>query len=203
MAGRVAGGLCIIPTSPTATIDHVDLWADPDTGVVLRVQINTGGTAAELEAEFVDISFGQPDPDVVQFDADEAGVPVRDSPTADVIDALGAFPSLAGLTAPPDQLAGLPRRGDGSGLLNTYGAGLSVVTAAQVPPGALGRSGRGIYALPSSERPWGGEAIVLETTLFNAQLVRLGAFDVVLAGTVTVAELDRIAGDVVARGGLL
>ena len=62
---------------------------------------------------------------------------------------------------------------------------------------------RGIYALPTTERPWGGQAIVIETSLFNVEIVSLGALDIVLAGTVTVAELDRIAGEVVARGGLL
>jgi hypothetical protein len=44
---------------------------------------------------------------------------------------------------------------------------------------------------------------VIETSLFNAQVVSLGVLDIILAGTVTVAELDRIAGEVVAQGGLL
>ncbi|MGD9998596.1 MAG: outer membrane lipoprotein carrier protein LolA [Ilumatobacteraceae bacterium] len=199
VAGQVAAGLRITPISPAATIEHVDLWADPDTGVVLRVEINTGETAAAFESAFVEVSFGSPDPDVVQFDPDEAAAPMRQSPTVDVIEALGQAPFLP----LPDELAGLPRRGEDTGALATYGTGLSVVTLAVVPQGALGRSGRGVYALPSSDRAWGGQAIVVETELFNAELVRLGAIDVVLAGTVSVAELDRIAGEVVARGGFL
>jgi hypothetical protein len=66
----------------------------------------------------------------------------------------------------------------------------------------LGRPGRGIYALPMTDRPWGGQAIVLETSLFNAQIISLGILDVVLAGTVSVAELDRIAGQLAEQGGL-
>jgi hypothetical protein len=199
VAGQVAAGLRIAPVSPTATIDHVDLWADPETGVVLRVEIHTGEQAATFESSFVEVSFATPDPEVVQFDPDEADAPVRESLTADVIEALGQVPFLP----LPDQLAGLPRRGDDTGALATYGTGLSAVTLAVAPQGSLGRNGRGVYALPSSERPWGGRAIVVETDLFNAELLQLGAIDVVLAGTVSIAELDRIAAEVVARGGLL
>jgi hypothetical protein len=199
VAGHVAAGLRITPVSTTTTIDSVDLWADPQTGVVLHVEIDTGGTAAIFETAFIDMDFGPPSAAVMQFDPDEADEPVRQSPTADVVEAL-AENSFIPL---PDQLAGLPRRGEDTGALGTYGSGLSVVTVAVAPRGSLGRSGRGIYALPSTDRPWGGRAIVIETSLFNAQIVSLGALDIILAGTVTVAELDRIAGEVVAQGGLL
>jgi hypothetical protein len=199
VAGHVAAGLRITPVSSTTTIHFVDLWADPTTGIVLQVDIDTGGTAAVFETSFVDVDFGRPSAAVMQFDPDEADVPVRHSPTADVVEALAenAFIPL------PDQLAGLPRRGQDTGALGTYGSGLSVVAVAVAPRGSLGRPGRGIYALPATDRPWGGQAIVLETSLFNAQIVSFGALDIVLAGTVTVAELDRIAGEVVAQGGLL
>ena len=42
-AARVAGvdalGLRLVPAAPQTSIDHVDVWADPDTGVVLRVEV--------------------------------------------------------------------------------------------------------------------------------------------------------------------
>jgi hypothetical protein len=135
----------------------------------------------------------------MQFDPDAVDEPVRESQTADVVETL----SQNSFLPMPDQLAGLPRRGTDTGALGTYGSGLSIVTAAVAPRGSLGRSGRGIYALPTTERPWGGQAIVIETSLFNVEIVSLGPLDIVLAGTVTVGELDRIAGEVVARGGLL
>jgi hypothetical protein len=201
VAGRVAAGLRITPTSKSATIKWADIWADPDTGVVLRVEINTGEKAAALESEFVDFHGGEPDAGVISFDADEATqewVPIRDAPTQDIVETL----SGASFLPLPGELAGLPRRSS-SGAIATYGTGLSVVTVTLAPTGALGRAGRGIYALAPTDRPWGGQAIVVSTTLFNAELVSLGAFDVLIGGTVTVAELDRIAGTIVAQGSLL
>jgi hypothetical protein len=190
VGGRVAAGLRITPSSPTTTIRSVEMWADVRTGVVLRVQIDTGGTAPVFESEFVDMHFGQPPADVVTFDPAEIDQPVRRSATVDVIEALSQ-----NLVVPlPDQLAGLPRRGHATGGLATYGSGLSAVTLVAVPPGSLGQPGRGIYAVPATDRPWGGKAIVIPTSLFNIEIVSFSLFDVVLAGTVTVAELDRVAG---------
>jgi hypothetical protein len=199
VAGHVAAGLRITPVSPAGTIDSVDLWADAATGVVLRVEIYTGSSAPVLETSFVDLDFGQPSASVMQFDPTEVDEPVRQSTTVDVVEAL----SQNELLPLPDEVAGLPRRGQMSGGLASYGSGLSVVNMMAVPRGSLGRAGRGIYALPATDRPWGGQAIVIETTLFNAQIVSIGILDIVLAGTVTVAELDRIAGELVAQGGLL
>ncbi len=198
IAGQVAAGLRITPVSTTTTIDSVDLWADPQTGVVMKVQIDTGGTAPVFETAFVDLQFGRPSAAVMQFDPTEVDEPVRQAETADAIEAL----SQNTLLPLPDQLAGLPRRGQATGGLATYGSGLSVVTVLAAPRGSLSRPGRGIYALPQTDRPWGGQAIVLETSLFNAQIISLGIFDIVLAGTVTVPELDRIAGQLAEQGGL-
>lgn len=99
----------------------------------------------------------------------------------------------------PSELAGLERRNDPTAGLATYGAGLSVVNMFALPQGNLGRR---INALPRTERPWGGDAAVVSTSLVNVQIFTLGGFDVVLSGTVDVSELDRIAGALVAQGGL-
>jgi hypothetical protein len=198
VAGTVAAGLRITPASPTTTIESVDLWVDAPTGVVLRVEIDTGDAAPVFESSFVDISFDRPSDDVMQFDPSEVDEPVRQSTTVDAIEALGQTTFLP----LPQQLAGLPRRGSSTGGLATYGDALSVVTLVVAPQGSLGRPGRGIYALPATDRPWGGQAIVIETALFNAEIVTLGVIDVILAGTVTVAELDRIAGVLREQGGV-
>ena len=44
---------------------------------------------------------------------------------------------------------------------------------------------------------------MVTTSLVNVQIVTVGGLDVVLSGTVPVAELDRVAGVIVERGGLL
>jgi hypothetical protein len=100
----------------------------------------------------------------------------------------------------PGSLGGLPRRNDPDAGLATYGDGLTTVSLLVVPQGALGRR---ISRLPRAERPWGGEAALIETSLVNIEIVQVAGFEVVLAGTVTVAELDRIAGELVSSGGVL
>lgn len=197
IAGQTAAGLRIVPASETTTIAAVDLWADPDTGVVLAVEIDTGGTAPAFETEFVDVAFDEPSPGVVTFDPTEVDVPVRDDPYAnDVVEAVAEMR----LVTLPDELAGLPRRNDPDEGIATYGDGLSAVSLLAVPQGTLGRPGRGVFALAASERPWGGQARVVSTSLVNVEVLAVDGFDVVLAGTVTVAELDRIAGELVEEG---
>ena len=197
VAGRTGAGLRITPTSPSATIDHVDIWADPVTGVVLAVEIDTGGTAPVFETAWVDFRYATPDGDVVTFDPNEIDEPVRE---AVVVDAVESASATAFALPFPDVLAGLPRRSAPQAALATYGEGLTVVNVLVVPQGGLGRR---IAALPRVERPWGGEAALVETSLVNVQIARVGGFDVVLAGTVDVAELDRIAGVVAAAGSVL
>lgn len=191
VAGRVAAGIRVVPTSPTSTIRSADLWADPATGLVLRTEIDTGGSAPVLETEFVEVHLRTPDASVIGFDPAAAGTTPRVVTTLDPIETIGT----TRLVPLPDELAGLPRRNDPESGLAVYGEGLVAVTLVAVPRGALGRR---ITNLPRTERPWGGDVAVIETSLFNAQFVTVGGLDVVLAGTVTLQELDRIAAELVA-----
>lgn len=210
VAGQTAAGLRITPTPPdptptatqpvtTSTIESVDLWADPETGVVLEVRINTGDAAPAFEAAFVDVEFRAPNLDVMQFDPTGVDEPVRQAAATDPIEQADQLPFVQ----LPDTLAGLPRRNDPTSGLGTYGSGLELVNLAVIPSSSLGRR---ISALPETERPWGGTAALLETSLVNLQILRVEGFAVVLSGTVTVAELDRIAGELVdgalSEGGL-
>jgi hypothetical protein len=196
VAGHASVGLRIVPTDEASTIEAAEVWVDPDTGVVTAVEIETGGTAPAFETAFADLSFAIPPVDVMQFDPEAAGEPVRTSATVDPVESL----SQQSFLPLPQQLAGLPRRNDPEAGLATYGEGLSVVNMFALPQGNLGRR---IEALPRTERPWGGEAVVVSTSLVNVQIVRVGGFDVVLSGTVQVSELDRIAAELVERGSFL
>ena len=195
VAGHVAAGLRIEPTDPTATIDAVDLWADPDTGVVLEVHIDTGGTAPVIESSFVDVHLRAPSAAIMQFDPTQVDALPLLATTVDPIETAAGL-SFVDL---PDSLGGLPRRNDPAAGLATYGNGLTTVSLLVVPQGALGRR---ITRLPRAERPWGGEAALIETSLVNIEIVQVAGLEVVLAGTVTVAELDRIAGEFVSSGGV-
>ena len=195
VAGQSSVGLRIEPDDPASTIEAAELWVDPDTGVVTAVEIETGGTAPAFETEFVDLTFRQPSLDVMQFDPEAAGEPVRTSPSVDLVESV----SQTSFVTYPNELAGLSRRNDPSAGLATYGDGLTVVNLFALPRGNLGRR---ISSLPLTERPWGGEATIVSTSLVNVEIVTVGGFDLLLTGTVTVGELDRIAGVLVARGGI-
>lgn len=197
VAGQASIGLRIEPADEASTIEAVELWVDPDTGVVTAVEIETGGTAPAFETAFADLTFVQPSLTVMQFDPVEAGQPVRTSATVDPVESAGSGAAI-GLPQLPADLAGLPRRNDPDASLATYGSGMSVVNMFALPRGNLGRR---INALPRTERPWGGEATVVSTSLINVQILSIDNLDVVLSGTVDVAELDRIAGVLVEQGG--
>jgi len=130
---------------------------------------------------------------VLSFDPDETGVPYRRSTTMDAIEVLASIGFRM-----PDTLGGLNRRAGSSSGVQTYGSGLSIVSAFSVPRGVLGRR---LTELPSSTRPWGGEAIVIELDLVNVEIVEAAGFSYVLAGTVPVAVLDTMAGELTGEDG--
>ena len=52
VAGASAPGLRIVPSSELSSIDHVDLWADPDSGVPLRVEVYAGADRPAFTSAF-------------------------------------------------------------------------------------------------------------------------------------------------------
>lgn len=199
VAGRVGAGLRITPSSATttSTITSVEMWADPDSGIVLRVEIFTGGSLPIFETGYLELELKTPADDVLTFDpteTDDIDIERRQSldPVEQLVDA--AFNPL------PDELAGLPLRHATSPSVKSYGSGLSVVTLVAAPRSALGRR---LAFLPQSDRPWGGSVILLQASLVNAEVIEIGGLSYILIGTVTVAELDRIAAELVGSGGVL
>jgi hypothetical protein len=66
VAGQAAAGLRIIPSDPASTIGHVDVWASPDTGLPLLVDITARGASnAALETQFFQVSPWHPDAGVL------------------------------------------------------------------------------------------------------------------------------------------
>jgi hypothetical protein len=66
VAGQSAAGLRVVPADPASTIGQVDIWANPDSGLPLLVQILARGTAVPaLETQFLQVSSWQPDAGVL------------------------------------------------------------------------------------------------------------------------------------------
>ena len=86
-----APGLRVVPASDLSSIDHADLWLDPDSGVPLRVEVYAAGTGtAAFTSEFREFSSDRPDSARVGFEP-PAGVDVEFDDVLDIADAANQY----------------------------------------------------------------------------------------------------------------
>lgn len=193
VAGIPAAGLRIAPTAGDSTVDHVDIWADPASGLPLRVELTArGGERPAFVSRFLELHLSVPDDDVLTPPARRPGMGYALGEAPDVLAALnrGRF------GVPPDLLAGHRRRDpiDGTRAVGVYGAGLAQFVVLPVPRrfGAeaydnAARFGRGL-PVPS------GRAALLGTGLLTVLVVQADRTFLV-AGLVRPAVLERVATD--------
>ena len=67
VAGRDSLGLRLVPAAPQSSIDHVDVWADRETGIPLRVEVYGAESAPAFSSEFREFSEETPDASAVDF----------------------------------------------------------------------------------------------------------------------------------------
>jgi len=132
VAGVDAAGLRLTPADPDTTIGHVDMWADPATGLPVAVELTArGGTRPVLVSHYLELSQTTPPADVlVPKHSPRSGFSLTTAP--DVGDVLGSI----GRGRIPLQLAGRElRQADIGGLrgVGVYGDGLSAFIAMPVP----------------------------------------------------------------------
>jgi hypothetical protein len=61
IAGVTAAGLRVTPDDKATTVGHIDVWADPATGLPLAVEVTTrGATVPVLSTRFLDVSQATP-----------------------------------------------------------------------------------------------------------------------------------------------
>jgi hypothetical protein len=131
IAGRSAAGLRITPNQPVSTIASVDVWADPATGVPLRVEVRAKQSSGiALSSSFLDFSAGQPAASTTAF-SPPTGANINSGPTGDLATAID---QLAGVT-PPARLAGLDRNLllPSVGSVGSYGRGVTEFIAVPLP----------------------------------------------------------------------
>src|SRR5215218_9296332 len=191
-ARRVAGvhalGLRIVPRSADTTVARVDLWADPASGLPVRVELTAkGGSRPILTTAFLDLRLGAPDPAHVRFalpdDAD-----VESDPAPDLARAIDRFSPFV----LPDPLDGRPRRTTVGSAASTYGRGFDLVAVLAFPANLSPRTRAFLDKVPVRKGPW-GEASVLVTPLLNGMVFEHNGVAYALAGTVTQPVLDRVA----------
>ena len=173
VAGVAASGLRWTTSDPDTTIGRVDVWADPGTGLAVRVDVAGRGAGTALSARFTDLQQRLPAPDLlVPSRPESAGyTETRSENVAVTINSLAALPL-------PKTLAGRTRRSAPTGAvdlvgLGAYGEGLAMFAVAAVP-GRLAsqtlqrlREGGGVPVAVGD-----GEAYEVHTSLVNALIVR-------------------------------
>ena len=178
LAGVDAAGLRLRPADPSSTtVDRVDLWVEPATGVALRVEVHARGEAeAALTSVLLDLDLTAPPASRTQFSPPaDARVDVVEAP--DLAAAADRFsPYLL-----PSTLAGLPRRtdtGDSLGVA-TYGSGLTALT---VVPLRRRTAHRLLHDLEGSATSW--REAQISTALVQGRVVLDRSRAYLLIGTV-------------------
>jgi hypothetical protein len=196
VAGIDAPGLRLTPDESATTVAHVDLWAEPGSGLPLQVELyGVGEQRPVLTTTLLELSLSEPPDETTDFSPGQ-GVQVTFEQSVDVAAAANAF-------APydlPASLAGLDSRdGQDPGAVGIYGRGPTTLIALPLRgqvAGPLRRqlSDRGTaqFTDVGTLAPVGPVGLLI--TPFRG---RRGAF--LLAGTVNSETLQRAAAELLAR----
>jgi hypothetical protein len=198
VAGVAASGLRLVPADPATTIGQVDVWADPASGLPVRVEVTARGQRAPiLVTEFQQLAQTTP---VVEAPRPVLGSGFTVASAPDVSDTLGAFnqvplpATLLGRAVTSSSFGGLV----GAAL---YGSGLASFVVVAVPRNvaiaasdAAGKAGGTQVKLP------GGTLVQLAITPLSLAIVRstVSRRSFLLAGTVT-ADVLKSAADELSR----
>jgi hypothetical protein len=176
---------------PGSTIDHVDVWADLQTGLPLRVDVYGSGTTV-MSSRFLDFSTHQPS----RHDTAFVPPPTARVRTLDDLDLAAEIDQL-GEASPPSTLAALPRNPSlpSFGAIGVYGSGVTELVAAPLP-GQIGFSLQRQLQGTAVKAKYGLALTIgpLSMLLTNPDLTG-GAW--LLTGTVTLATLTDAAAELV------
>lgn len=204
-AGVSAAGLRVRPADPDTSIGQVDIWADPDSGLPVRVEVTArGANQPVLVSRFVELAQERPaDSVLTPTKPPDGGFTVTSQP--DIERALGAtapvrFPDrLAGRSLVTSELAGLPGVGQ-------YGTGLSSFVVLALPGRLAGSATDAARKAGASELELpGGTGILLSVSPVSVVIGRstVARRSYLLAGLVVPSVLSRAAAELstVPRGG--
>jgi hypothetical protein len=196
IAGVDTAGLRLTPDDKTTTIGHLDIWADPASGLALEVELYGLGDQRPVVATTLrEVSLGAPPPGTTKFKLRE-GVRVVYEQSVDVAAAANAF-------APydlPASLAGLASRdGEDPGAVGIYGRGPTTLIAVPLRGQVAGPLRRQLQDRGTAKITDVGTAAPLGPVelLITPFRGRGGAF--LLAGTVTSETLQRAATELLER----
>jgi hypothetical protein len=191
VAGRTALGLRFSPQDEQASIDHVDVWVDADSGLPLRVALFRGKDGpASLDTRFVDVDLGEPDQQALTF----ATPPDATLEFTHTIDLAAAADRYADRSVPPT-LAGLPARAAGVRSVGVYGRGPTLLLALPLREGDAESLRHNLRERPGAHCVGGRASGSMAVAAGPLQLLvtREGAPAWLVAGTVTADTAARAA----------
>lgn len=131
IAGIAAAGVRIRPRDPVSTVDHLDVWAEPRTGLPLSVSVyGKGSGTSALTSKFLDVAVASPARERTEFQV-PAGATVQAVSQPDLattIDRIGGG-------MPPARLAGIARNPQlpALGSVGIYGRAVTEFVAVPLP----------------------------------------------------------------------
>jgi hypothetical protein len=193
VAGRAAAGVRLTPADERSSIARVDVWAEPRTGLPLRVAVyDDAGARPVLTSEVTRVDVAMPSAVRTRFHLG-TGRGIRQGATLDDAAAANAYaPFLL-----PDSVAGLARRGQAQsrGAVGLYGRGPTALIALPLRDTIARQLGRQI--LRSSRAVEAGSRITLDVGPISVLLVQTPKVNFLLTGTVTPETLVTASQDLV------
>jgi len=195
VAGQPAAGLRIVPATADTTVDHVDVWADPASGLPVQAEVTAkGGVRPVFVTRFLELHLGAPDAGVVAPPQPRPGMGFNETAAPDILSLLNRWNRFVSL---PDTLGGAPRADSVPGVsaAAVYGTGLARFVVAALP----GRFGSPAYdkieTFGQAVTVPRGSAALIATGLLTVLAVRADRTYLV-AGLVAPALLERVAVDI-------
>ncbi len=196
IAGRAAAGVRLTPSTEQSSIDRVDLWVDPESGIPLRVEVYAGSARPTLSTYYERLDMGDPPAGALDFDPPaSADVDFEELP-----DLAAESNKFAPYVAPP-QLAGLPLRADRpdlpTGAVGVYGRGPTVLLFLPLRGNAARPLREQLSTMAGSTPGEAGTAVDLGpiSALVTPPCYRGSGF--LLMGTVTPQTLEDAAAELV------
>lgn len=188
IAGIGAAGVRIEPVANQTTIDRVDMWVDPDTGLPVAVEVVAQGVDDPLvSTHFLDFEARPPAADTVRFVFPE-GASFSFTTAADFAQAVDRYSPFV----LPDEIGGLQRRSSVAGAAGTFGHGFELAAALALSERYSPFTAEELARVPTISGEWGAGNII-ESPLFNALTFERGGVRFILGGTVTVERLEAAA----------
>ena len=200
VAGIAAAGVRVTPTDGETTVGHIDIWAEPRTGLPLEVDIAARGVATPvMVSRMLDLDLGTPPAATTTRPKTPPGAGTTVTTNPDIGRALRNL----GLGDLPDTLGGQDRTDAGVGILagiGAYGTSFRQIVAVSVPA-RLGSSAYGAaVGVGGVEHQFDdGESVIVTTPLVSVMIVEShlsGTY--IVAGLVGADVLVPVARDLIA-----